>query len=382
MDSYYRSNNNSWDYSSYQLGDFSKPKPLASAPKLASNVVKIITLNTFQVPWFVSAYNRWANRIPSSMYSGGEEDSRGSTCLHQTERAERLVERIKGYDIVALQEMWGANLPMIHEAMKKEKLEMPEELTDHIYEGRLAEYYNHKAIMAEATGGLFFGTKTPIIWYRHHTFTYDYGETGLHKGVGFALLDMNKFWEGKYLLVCNVHMFSAHKNEDRIERQKQRDEINQEFEKMHTEELYPLGFEWDNCGVLLVGTFNTSYYKPDRSGRAMEYHKLMNDFAPRAGATRDFFIEKNPDQPRAKTYDFIHNQYVIGNDETNCGRVDYILGLNSIPRGNGMRTNCMQLEAVSFDIIRPDCERPPRQECSDHFAVVAEIQPATVQRYY
>jgi endonuclease/exonuclease/phosphatase family metal-dependent hydrolase len=367
MEPLHRGEYSSWSYSGYQQN---KQQPAASAPVFHNIPVNIITLNTFQLPWFVSTYNKLFGRI--SVIDNGE-----SNCTDQEIRARLLIDRINGYDIVALQEMWGSNLDSVYAAMK-EQYEMPEKLTKGISSGRMSEFYNHKAVMTEQTGGLFFGTKAPMIWYRHHRFEYDYGEEMLSKGVGFALLDMNEYWEGKYLLVCNVHMFSNNKNEDRIERQKQRDEINAEFVAMHTEELYPLGFNWDNCGVIMVGTLNTSYYRLDRSGRAMEYHKLMADFAPRAGATQDFFMQKHPDQPRAQTFDFIHNKYVISTLGDDAGRVDYILGIGSIPRGNGMRTNTMTLEATECDIIRPDRERPRRDECSDHFAVYAKLRPAAV----
>ncbi len=362
MDPYYSSRYSSWTNPSI-YGKEKNPKP--SAPALVPYTsVKIITLNTFQIPWLTSAYNKIANRISTPV----EHDTRGDNCRDQELRATRLIEEIKDYDIVALQEMWGSNMDTIHTAMKEQGLAMPDELTSHIVSGRMAEYYNHKSVISKQIGGLFFGTKAPIIWYRHHRFTNDTGEQYLSKGVGFALLDMNEYWEGKYLLVCNVHMFSAHKTEDREERQKQRNEINEEFVKIHKEELFPLGFSWENCGVVLVGTFNTPYFRNDRMGRMTEYLKLTCDFAPRAGATQDFYIQLHPDCQRVFTYDFVNNSYFNHDNRDDAARLDYILGLSSIPGENGARTSVMQLEATKCDINR-------NEECSDHFAVIASLRP-------
>lgn len=361
MDPYYNSSYSTWSNPSIYGKEKNAPKP--SAPILYTPV-KIITLNAFQVPWLTSTYNKLSNRIATPV----EHDTRGENCRDQEIRATRLVEEIKDYHIVALQEMWGASMNTIHTAMKEQGHHIPEELTSHIVSGNLADYYNHKAVIAKQLGGLFFGSKIPIIWYRHHRFANDSGEQYLSKGVGFALLDMNEFWEGKYLLVCNVHMFSSHKSEDRAERQKQRDEINDEFIQIHKEELFPLGFNWENCGVVIVGTFNTPYFRYDRAGRTTEYLKLTCDFAPRAGATQDFYIQLHPDCQRIQTYDFVNNRYFDHTFRDDSSRVDYILGLSSIPRGNGMRSNVMVLEATECDIIRDS-------ECSDHFPVTASLRP-------
>lgn len=361
MDSYY----SAWSNPTFNKEKVPTYKPKPSAPALVPHKpVKVITQNAFQIPWFTSTYNKIANKISTP----AEYDTRGENCRDQEIRAVRLIEEIKDYDIVALQEMWGSNMDTIYNAMKEQELKMPNELTSHIVSGRMAEYYNHRSVIVKQTGGLFFGAKTPIIWYRHHRFLNDTGEQYLSKGAGFVLLDMNEFWEGKYLLVCNVHMFSAHKTEDRDERQKQRDEINEEFIKIHKKELFPLGFSWENCGVIVVGTFNTPYFRYDRTGRTTEYLKLTCDFAPRAGATQDFYIQLHPDCQRTQTYDFVNNCYFDHADRDDAGRVDYILGLSSIPRENGARTNTMVLEATECDIIRD-------VECSDHFAVVASLRP-------
>ena len=362
MDSYYGSHYGSWSNSRDKQPSYA-PKP--SAPNFVPHKpVKVITQNAFQIPWFTSTYNKIANRISTPV----EHDTRGDNCRDQEIRATRLIEEIKDYDIVALQEMWGSNMDTIFNAMREQGLKMPDVLTSHIVSGRMAEYYNHKSVITKQIGGLFFGTKTPIIWYRHHRFVNDTSEQYLSKGVGFALLDMNEFWEDKYLLVCNVHMFSAHKTEDRDERQKQRNEINEEFIKIHKEELFPLGFSWENCGVILMGTFNTPYFRYDRHGRTTEYLKLTCDFAPRAGATQDFYIQLHPDCQRIHTYDFVNNRYFDHTFRDDAGRVDYILGLSSIPRENGARTNVMVLEATECEILKDD-------ECSDHFAVVASLRP-------
>ena len=102
----------------------------------------------------------------------------------------------------------------------------------------------------------------------------------------------------------------------------------------------------------------------------------MNDFAPRAGATQDFYINNHPDKHRAHTFDFIHNRYVDQRLQDESGRVDYILGLNSIPRGGGMRTNTMPLHALECDIIPSNVYDPQVAESSDHFAVYAKLVPS------
>ena len=332
--------------------------------------VRIITHNVFQMPWLVSAWCKYIKR-----------DSEGN-CVGQVERADRLCKLLPQFDICLLQEMWGSNIDSIKEKLEP-NYDFPEELVEHIREGRMADYKNAWLTSGKQTGGLFVAIRNdiPIIWYRHHVFENNKDEESSFKSVGFTLLNMHQYWRGKYLLVINVHLNGSNPHEISDTRQLQRMEIKKELIKIHKEENYPLGFKWTDCGVIIAGDFNTAAINFNNGNTAAEYTQMLidlgSDISPYGGYStdgraRDLFKEHHYSDRHSETFNVSRNKYADNANIMQACRMDYILALDSIAVGDNKYTPVMKLTASSCEIVEQD----QGDETSDHYPVVSVITPA------
>jgi hypothetical protein len=314
--------------------------------------VQIITFNTLQPPY----------TITNNMY-GKLKQLPGYSDRY--ERAQALCDKLQNYDICCLQNF---NYDALDKFPNYTIKGIPEAPPGRV--ARLVQSYNY----ANPNGGLvsIYKRNMRIIWHDEHILTT--ANTDI-RSFSFTLLDMNMYWRGKYLLICNVHLASDNAHEDSIVRELQRGEIFDEFRKLHTK-LFPLGFKWENCGVIMAGTLGctdsvVSIFNVDDDNIEpisvvnIEYKKLMECF----GEANDI-LAKHP----TNTYDIELNQYAT----EKSARVDYLIALDSIPsavcfdyrtRGTGP-CKTMQLQVMSAAVLTDI-------ELSDHFPVVATLVPRT-----
>jgi len=311
--------------------------------------VGIITHNIYQLPWYVALYCRFF-----------KSDVPIDNCTDQYGRAVRLCDLLALYDICALQEMWGANSAYIVERLNDD-FHFPEKLVSYIPDSSLwQDVKTIRAMSNNKIGGLMFAVKQdmPIIWYKHHNFAHNEGEEEAYKSVGFCLLDMNAYWKKKYLLVVNVHFHSLNPHDDTIVREQQRGEVFQQFKNLHTKQLFPLDFAWDNCGVIFMGDFNAAYMV-GLGHMTDEYRKLLEAFSP--GGTHDLYAEMHSENVLGYTYDSDNNKYVNCKTLKDTSRMDYIFSLDSIPSPTPTnRRRTMPLQAVTCTILM---QTPDKQTC-------------------
>jgi hypothetical protein len=134
--------------------------------------------------------------------------------------------------------------------------------------GVLADWGNsYLSNILNFNGGLFGGWRSNLnlVWERHVNFICNLGEEGFAKSAQFLLLDMRAKWPGKFLLTLNTHLHSPKPFGNTEERRAQRAEMKDHLIRLQTEEIYPPGFSWKNCGVVMAGDFNTAYQTHDGS---------------------------------------------------------------------------------------------------------------------
>jgi len=148
-------------------------------------------------------------------------------------------------------------------------------------------------------GGLFGGWRSNLglLWERHLNFACNIGEEGLYKSVQFLLFDMKTKWPGKFLLTINTHLHSPKPFGNTDERRAQRAEIKEHLIRIQTEEIFPRGFSWKNCGVVLAGDFNTAYQTADGS-LTLEYVETGEQSTH---SRYSFSLLDTPPQSRKKT---------------------------------------------------------------------------------
>lgn len=323
------------------------PKP--SAPKMENDnfPLRLLSFNVFQPAWLSSLWGK-IKRSPGY--------------VDREIRAQELTNLIGCYDLCCLQEF-------NNETVSNKETPFKFVGIDALPPGKIAQIarsYDH----VSSTGGLVGAIRNdlPIIWEYVYKFTCFGDEESFNRSAAFYLLDMRNYWTGKYLLVCNVHFYAKDAHGDHIVREQQRGELYNEFINLH-KRLFPLGFKWENCGVIVCGCFNAA--AEAGVDISIEYRKIKNSF----GITHDIISETNPTAGKIRTFDSDKNKYVDRLLMNDTSRMDYIFSLDTIPSaisrdtGYGSETiYTMPLIAESADVLVDMC-------ISDHYPVVANIVP-------
>lgn len=305
--------------------------------------LRLITFNIFQPPWLSALYGRLFRIAGSS-----DRDARFI----------ELCNNLHYYDVCCLQEC--------HNELIADKLQTFDVRgMDPLPEGKLSRtarsyYYNG------SNGGLVTAVRKDlkVIWSYNYKFTYCADEDTLNRSVSFTLINMDSYWSGKYLLICNLHLYGGGTNgntahTDNIVREQQRSEIYGQLLQMHEKQLFPLGFTWDKCGVIICGCFNAAAEVSFSMGQ--EYRKILESF----GRARDLLATS-----AVQTFDTDRNPYANKRRMNDTSRMDFILVLDSIVCDRGT-TPTLPLTAdttsINTDLVM-----------SDHYPVIAYIYPLDV----
>jgi endonuclease/exonuclease/phosphatase family metal-dependent hydrolase len=297
--------------------------------------LRLITFNIFQPPWLSALYGRLF-RVAGS----NDRDARFI----------ELCNNLHYYDICCLQEC--------HNELIVDKLQTFDVRgMDPQPEGKLSRtarsyYYNG------SNGGLVTAARKDlkIIWSYNYKFTYCADEDMLNRSVSFTLINMDSYWSGRYLLICNLHLYGGGTNgntahTDNIVREQQRSEIYGQLMQIHSKQLFPLGFTWDKCGVIICGCFNAA-------NGGQEHRKILESF----GKARDLLASSS-----VRTFDTDRNPYANRRKMKDTSRMDFILALDSIVCERGT-TLTLPLTAdnanINTDLV-----------VSDHYSVCASIYP-------
>ena len=325
--------------------------------------ISLISNNAYQIPWIIVQY-----------YAYFMKDIPVDECRDQEVRAQRLCKLLPNYDICVLQEIWGSQTHTVSQCLQN--YHKPDRLDDFVWNGIYdwgADYWNLAKSFMRQNGGLYFASKPdlPIVWYHHHTFEYNVGETMANKSLGLTLLNMKNRWgPDKYLLVLNVHYNSPQPFGDTDVRNVQRLETRDVLRSLQ-DNLYPIGFRWNNCGVVFVGDFNVSHRYSDGNVTS-EYTKLVNFFTPPNLPMRNLREEMGKAGYQELHTFSVLNTYIPEKIWDECSTIDYIFALDHLPTSDGF-VKTMRLKATKVEIL----QQLPHRECSDHYPLTAIIIPDT-----
>jgi len=339
------------------LSNIEQPKP--SAPKMENDnfPLRLLSFNVFQPAWLSSLWGK-IKRSPGY--------------VDREIRAQELSNLIGSYDLCCLQEF-------NNETVSNKETPFKFVGIDPLPPGKIAQIarsYEH----VSSTGGLVAAIRNdlPIIWEYVYKFKYFGEEESLNRSAAFYLLNMKNYWSGKYLLVCNVHFYAKDIHGDHIIREQQRGELYDEFCTLH-KRLFPLGFKWENCGVIVCGCFNgaAEVISGNTVDISIEYRKIKESL----GITHDIISETNPKASKMRTFDADKNKYVDRLRMNETSRMDYIFSLDTIPSPLSVEKtyefghetiHTMPLMAESADVLLDVC-------ISDHYPVVANIVPKIIE---
>lgn len=302
--------------------------------------LRLITCNTYQLPWLSSVYNRLF-QVPGS--------------ADREVRFTNLCNNLNSYcDIACLQECHNELIVDRLAGFSVKGVDKPPDGKI----ARVARSYYYQS----STGGLVTAIRNDIniIWSYVYKFTYCADEETLNRSISFTLLDMKSYWSGKYLLICNLHLYGGPAHVDNIVREQQRNEIYGQLLQIHKKKLFPLGFTWNQCGVLICGCFNaaaSSGLEP-----TLEYRKILESF----GKTRDLLCTTSRAMS-ALTYDPDNNSCANKSRKADASRMDFILALDTIVCERGT-TPTLPLTAESAEVLN-------NLIVSDHYAVYASVYP-------
>jgi hypothetical protein len=278
------------------------------------------------------------------------------------ERARKLYDLLHGYDLCCLQEF--CNYVEDDKRMKsftlRGSIEQPT--------GNMNKFL-HACDHRNPNGGLLTAIRydMKVIWYDEYNFQHFGGEESLNRSASFTLINMNNYWEGKYLLMCNVHFCTDNASDDSVVREQQRGELFDYFSNLG-DKLYPLNFRWENCGVIIAGCFNTTdtavinHSAGANITHSTEYKRLLQCFGP----SHDLLAGVSSCNLE-HTFNTDLNKYADKKRCNDTSRMDYIFSLDSIP-GKKTTHTTLPLTAESGEILTD-------VEISDHYPIVANVVP-------
>jgi len=306
--------------------------------------VSIVSLNCYLIPYLFTFRNA---ESATSRYN-------------QYERAQRIGKFVAKKDLVFLQEVWGSQVGTIQQRIPSYNVITGYESKSvfgyfgNVFDSVASWWYEH--------GGLWSATRKdlPIVHFSRHTFTIS--ETSSRKGVQAMLIDMNSVWNGKYLLVVNSHLDPNHTSNKRKQFQEIYDFIGNTLGYLQDIPLKNK-LSYENCGVILLGDFNTS----SRSG---EYDRFMELYGMRDLYAEHIKTKKRSEEP---TYDSDQNSLVTWKSNA---RIDYIFSFDSFAfqsctNQSNEKISLMPLQVSDFNIET----QPKGAELSDHWALVTSIAP-------
>jgi endonuclease/exonuclease/phosphatase family metal-dependent hydrolase len=306
--------------------------------------VSIVSLNCYLIPYLFTFRN------PESAASR----------YKQYERAQRIGKFVANKDLIFLQEVWGSQIGTIQESIPSHNMINGYESKSifgyfgNVFDSVASWWYEH--------GGLWSATRKdlPIVYFNRHTFTVS--ETSSRKGVQAMLINMSSVWGDKYLLVVNSHLDPNHTVNKRKQFQEIYDFIGKTLVQLQTIP-FKSKFFYKDCGVILLGDFNTSSH-------SREYERFMELYG-----MRDLYAEhlKNKTLTEEPTYDSDNNSLVMWQSKQ---RIDYIFSFDSFDfqqctEKSNQKISLMPLQASDFKIET----QPKGEELSDHWALVTSIVP-------
>jgi len=277
------------------------------------------------------------------------------------ERSQKLYSLLNGYDLCCLQEFCN----YVENDKSLKVFNLKGYITEPI--GNMNKVL-HACDHRNPNGGLLTAIRydMKVIWYDEYNFEHYGGEESLNRSASFTLINMNNYWNGKYLLMCNVHFCTDNATDDSVIREQQRGELFNYLSNLG-EKLYPLNFKWENCGVIIAGCFNandTSVIN-NTTTHSTEYKRLLQCFGP----SHDLLAGVSSCKLEY-TFNTDLNKYADKKRCNDTSRMDYIFSLDSIP-GKKTTHTTLPLTAESGEILTA-------VEISDHYPIVANIVPRVV----
>jgi hypothetical protein len=278
-------------------------------------------------------------------------------------------------DLVFLQEYWGPGLDKFHLAVSE---------TFHVasrYESFLGQYWNRSSFYRSlcsalpqwfitavdtarlggvpATGGLAYfsrmGLKPLVTWSQ----TFSISATKSRKGVMGTLWDMSTIWgSSRKLMVFSTHLDAFHVEN----RRHQLAQAVKFIDNVVQEEIAAERIRPDNTAILLLGDFNIIQGSD-------EYHQTLQQECQSTQGARmvDFCDEVYGPDNDILTFDPANS---LTQKPGNFGRIDYILGINSLRIG-GQTVQLMPLKCLEWRTVK----QPPQHELSDHWAIFVKLLP-------
>lgn len=338
--------------------------------------IHILVHNVYQIPCFFTKIYKHFTDKPEIL-----------KCKDRLIRANRLIDMIlkRGYDLCLLQEMWGENTDLI--SNKLVNYEIPKMYRSINYvPACFASFFNSVKNMYDKNGGLFLCHKPVLerLWHGHYTFKNCEGEELYNKSFSITLFNATEVWDGKYLIVGNVHNYSSHPLKTCEIRKMQREEMIEFMNHCYYKitdfmnwgksdddptlsqylsiDISPTLYaakEWKNVGVILGGDFNFGV-ESDARTLSQEYMEVLKIF----DAVDLFRDNKIYDNGNDFSYDPLQNYYAADENMTHTSTMDYLLNLKKF----GLADDLLHFNAIS-KMIKPEY----KHETSDHYALDIEL---------
>jgi endonuclease/exonuclease/phosphatase family metal-dependent hydrolase len=257
---------------------------------------------------------------------------------HPEQRATRINQFVQDKDLCFLQEVWGSALREFVDTLSHI---LPPSRAPFSLGPSLSELANTCYLHVLRTGGLYDLAHSDMecVYRAKHTFRKSRSKS--LKGVEATLWKIPA-WKQKELLVLNTHLDPWHPQN----RQDQVQEIVSFLETTLQTIEQERNQDWSQTGVLVMGDLNI---KADSE----EYGKVLMK-----QGWKDFFARESQHTYAGQ------NSLVCYQDD--CGRLDYIFGVEQFGNYQFLRLECLSRAIV---------KHPFGEELSDHYPLVVELVP-------
>lgn len=309
--------------------DGSSTESVRSLPfSMTNKPLKFFTLNTFLVPEYF--------RLPGQLRSAPEL------------RAKRIAELVKTSlkpNVCALQEVWGPGYAHLAGILSGD------DSTRNSYFRFFDNYYILRQYLSKS-GGLLIDADPSLAVIKTWRHTFTVSATRSNKGVFAVLFNMENFWPGKKMLVCNTHLDAFNEDNKRLQMQ----EIKSFLQSVTIDAELE-----GNTAILIAGDFNC----PDKSPL---YDQSLMQISGEPGGVTDLLLQYAPHLAQEATFDSPSNNKLATLDCGPC-RIDYLL---NVCRLGGLETRFLELEATNCNLVKQEYG----QELSDHWGLCCSLRPA------
>lgn len=247
-------------------------------------------------------------------------------------RVEKILDFVKSYDIISLQEQWGFYIEDFQKNLQDTHYITDSNWSNSKLPSYLFEFWNTISYYYNSNGGLYFSSKKSLPIIKELRYKYQNSNTQSRKGIQMVLLDISSLkLKLKNLVIINTHLDPFNIDQMQEKQLKElEDFINSEFGNLIQ------GLDPSEISCILLGDFNLI------EDSFTHFTKKLNTLSKKRDLYQEYCNSMNK-KPKKTFYERDENLKVLS--EGWSGRIDYNFGLDEI---NNIKLKPIKVKEVNI----------------------------------